>query len=463
MTTNATAIPTSSAAPRESIFSLVLIGVGAVVLILLLLLFGGPDTLGKSAIGFDGLGVWLKHQGVQVPETPPRTKDSGWKNLLRIVPIYDNDLSDNNNEDLTGEERKLGSSAPRPLSLDNFEAKAASGPVLAVLPKWRTGFVSLGKAHPSLLIPEDKIDFYGESVARGKVVGLESLSLNGADGKPLGTATIYGLQVFGEEIEDYCEPLVSVDKRGAILAQCSDAGTNGESFFVLSDPDFLDNHGLALGDNAGLATKLIALTGAHAGGIYIDNKAGTGHQAASEGGEVPSSEEGEDTHQRSIADLSRFFVYPFSYVWAGLVMMMALASWRGMRRFGSAVEPVESSGASKRRTIEASGRILRLSGSESDLVAVHVQARLETLAGAILPARKANSDGELSDEVRIGRVLTRRSPPLARQFSDALEGVRDPSSADHQRFAALDLFERTLQEIWNEFGRSASSSRRDRR
>ena len=434
----------------------------AVVLVVVLLVFlGGRRPLENSVIGFAGLEHWLQVKGVA---TVPAIDEATAAETIRILPIYDPRLAGEGVRQEDGAEEERGALVPRPMGRAQ---RLEVGPMLAVLPKWRGGIVSRGVAHPDLLVPVAAMDFFGERpVARLPQQGLISFKVFDTDYDRLleQSATLYSAQVLSSSLDEKCRPILVLrdeagNDLGTLLADCTNALFDGprNALFILSDPDILDNAGLAAGDNATLALVVIEGFAGNAK-VFVETDSASGPATAS----VRSDLGGEDPRERTIADLDRFFAYPFSLFWVGVVLVTGLALWRGSRRFGRPQEDIEPAEASKRRTIDASRRILLLAKADDALVDRHVVDRVEALASALLgTGRRARGAGE--DAAAIGRFLSRRAPELGDKFNAAYAAVTASPPGESARFDALAAFESVIQEIWHDIGRAAGPARQDRR
>ncbi|WAP70005.1 hypothetical protein [Jiella pelagia] len=435
-----------------------------VLVVVLLAILGGRQPLEKSAIGFAGLERWLEAKGVA---TVPAIGDDTAAETIRILPIYDPRLLGEGVPQEDGAEETRGALAPRPMARAEFTQRLEVGPMLAVLPKCRGGIVPRGVAHPDLLVPVAAMDFFGERpVARLPQRGLASFEVYDTDYDRLlePSATLYSAQVLSPSLDEECRPILVLRNEagndlGTLLADCTNALFDGpgNALFILSDPDILDNAGLAAGDNAALALAVIEGFAGNAK-VFVETDTTSSPAVAPTEAEVG----GEDPRQRSLADLDRFFAYPFSLFWIGVVLVTGLALWRGSRRFGRPQEDLEPAEASKRRTIEASRRILLLAKEDDALVRRHVVDRVEALAGALLGSgRRARGTGD--DAAAIGRFLSRRAPELGDKFNKAYAAVTAPHPGERSRFDALAAFEAVIQETWHDFGRAAGPARQDRR
>ncbi|MCQ0987092.1 hypothetical protein [Jiella marina] len=435
--------------------------VGVAALIGLLIYLGGARRLEKSAIGMDGLGLWLEENGVETLPLISQNADEVGK-ALRILPIYDINIAALSTEERERDylEEERGPLSLRQITEDAIATKARSGPTLAVLPKWRGGVIDRGRVHPDLLVSPVRMRFFEERpIRRLSEAGLADYSV--AD-RRTGTVLqdrgkLYSAQVLSERFDELCRPLLTIPGRGTLLADCTGAFFEAEGqtapFYLLSDPDLVNNHGLANGANPALALTILRdLAGGQP--VFIDNEPGA----------APRTEEiaGRDTRERTISDLERFFAYPFSLFWIGAALATGLALWRGSRRFGRPDEEAEPADASKRRTIEASQRILLLAKADRALIDMHVRDRLEALASGLLgPRRKGRSESD--DLTALTKFLYRRQPGLSTRLAEAYRAVIEPVAGERSRFEALAAFESVIQETWHEFGRLAGPARQDRR
>ena len=89
--------------------------------------------------------------------------------------------------------------------------------------------------------------------------------------------------------------------------------------YIASDPDIMNNHGLALGDNASFATALLkAFSADDDQPVYIDRSP-----------DLLTSLDRDDERQdyeRDMTEFKRFFEYPFTLFWAALLIILASVS-----------------------------------------------------------------------------------------------------------------------------------------
>ncbi len=135
--------------------ALTFVGVAAVLALLggLALLQAAKESvdLDRSALGVAGLAQLAPEQGLEFQEP------QGWGALkasalsLRILPIYDLNLTIED-QPAASRQEQLGQSTLRDLDSDVFYSKANGLETLVVLPKWRGAVMVTGGAHRDFLI-----------------------------------------------------------------------------------------------------------------------------------------------------------------------------------------------------------------------------------------------------------------------------------------------------------------------
>src|SRR5262249_7333199 len=96
----------------------------------------------------------------------------------------------------------------------------------------------------------------------------------------------------------------------------------GETYWLLADPDLLDNHGLTQGANARLAAEVLPQL-ADGRPVIVDLTTSTIFDTA------PKEEP-----RRSWSELLRFLAPPFTAAWAAFLLMVVLVLWRAWIRMG---------------------------------------------------------------------------------------------------------------------------------
>ena len=440
--------------------------VGAILLGTWAVLTADPD-LDTSTIGLRGLALHLKGESgegreVRVIERPiPKPDRIG----LRILPVFDPRPSGaRNRPDADGDGREI----LRPLRPTVLSGKVREARTLVVMHKWRMGAARQRTFHPGFLVDAERMSLpvAGRLADRRKAgsvaqapAGIETAR---TAGRLRSEVTLFAAQTLNLSRGGLCEPFIWLgpDRYArTLVATCrldrgrrrggagAGAGENtiraersGESaFYLVSDPDLLNNHGLALGENAAFATALVDAV-AGDGPVLLD--------------ETPLSsfirEVRRDRRGRSFSDLARFFEWPFSLVWAALGALAALALWRAALRFGPIIETRDRfHAASKTAMIDTNARILAAGGASPAMLREHARYRLAGLARELFGAREAG-------RAVLMRTLARRNPDLARR----IEGLVDEADSGVGGNAAqparwIAAFDSAIGDVEREFGRRA--------
>ena len=422
------------------------IGLAALIAAVLALFWFGADgsaardrQLDASLIGTDGLQIWLQDQGVDLVHSNPRITPSAGQLSLAIIPLYDIDLVSSIKPPLTPEE-DMRQASQRDLEHWILQEKLTALPALVVLPKWRTGFIKSAVAHESTLIPISGIK---ELVRRLELplamitrIGPHMTDASaGAIGKSRHAVALFWAQVFVRaEIPPHCHETLGIPD-GALVIQCDETTLMPPAHY-LSDPDLMNNHGLGLAENAALAADLIAsLRSDPAKPVYLD----TSPLQLLTTEDTP--DEAQD-YNRGWQEFARLFDYPLSALWAMASVILALAGWRGARRFGPPrAAPDDAPEQSKTTAIEAKARLLRLSGNDGRMVAEFVRARLDALSEASFGAGVGHD--------RLFKLLARRDPTLAQRFQTLSADLiaRAPTMPNAELYQNLATFRDLLERL----------------
>ncbi|ANK94470.1 MULTISPECIES: DUF4350 domain-containing protein [Rhizobium] len=361
----------------------------------------------RSPLGSKGLELWLQTKGIPVVRSDPHIAQARSKISLRIVP-----LSIHQGEAVTpqSDDETDGLDPENPV----VEADQYALPTLIVLPKWR-GIVSTeGVAGKSGLIDLadisnelDKIGYSDFGFARSET-SFEEAQPQLQPGQPIKIA-LYRAQTFERSsLPSGCGEVVGT-LSGVLLLHCAADPT----VYLLSDPDLLNNHGLALADNAAFAVSLVQSLRAagESRPIYLDT---SGEPLDSEA----TVDEGQ-SYERSTTDLKRFFAYPLSAIWGTVLVVAAICFWRGAYRFGPPLREVSGNiELSKTAAIEATARLLRLSGNDGRMTGQFVLHLLADKAQLLFGSGAGNQAG-------IARLFQR----LARQDKAAAQALHAAAEA----------------------------------
>lgn len=429
--------PRHRRAPVEFLaFAMLAVVIGA---ILYWALRGGDPPLWRTAIGYDGLVAWLRSGGLDARNFHGgaflERKGIG----LRILPLFDGDLSryrtvPADRDELLREADAVDIAGPV------VDRKIALLPTLVILPKWRTGTALTGVAHPALLrdptdnpVNRDQIPAGGGRVVQLSVPFAEYPAKDGL------RARLYMPQVIRGSS---CEPVVGT-RADLILGWCN----VGHGYWLLSDPDLLNSHGLRLGDNAEIARTVLGRL-ARGRPIIVDYSTFVWTIADTPGGSKAEP-------PRSWSDLARFFAPPLTYAWIAFATLAALVLWRASVRGGPVQRRFDDGmRAAKEVSIAAKARLLRLTGHDDALLKAHVAVRLQAIASDLLGPHHRGA-GEPLDT--ICNLVGRRDPALGRRLreaaTDAAALPQAAPTADAVR--RLDRFEHAIDQVLHDFGRSS--------
>jgi hypothetical protein len=391
--------------------------------------------LDRSPVGFEGLAHWLVANGVPVRTiragTPPVPVAAG----LRILPLHDADLDTSIWEPEARWERLMETSE-RDITRFVLEAKLDEAPTLVVLPKWRRGVRELGLTHRDLLVPLIDLQDVVEAFARNAGVLVRPAALPEAVRTDAGPVTLVHPQLL---TASFCTPLIG-ERRAMLVGHCS---IGARSFWVLSDPDFMNNHGLTQGANAAAALAVVqSLAGG--GAVVVDFSTGVRRPPMPQAG-------------REWTDLLRFFAYPFSVIWLATALFAALAFWRAWWRDAPADRALAEESApegSRRVAIEAKARLLRLAGHDAALLRAWASDRVQALSVELLGAhRRPQADG--ADALLA--TLRRRDAALAAALTTAAgPDAARPGATPGELVAAATRLSTLIERTRDEFGRPAA-------
>jgi hypothetical protein len=388
----------------------------------------------RSPLGNKGLELWLQAKGIPVVRSASHIARARSEISLRIIPlsIRQNGVAAPQADEKTND---LGSENPAE------EASHYALPTLIIVPKWR-GNVSIdGVASESGLIALTDI--------RSELdrIGYSDLGLNRSENgfeeahpylkpdQPIRIA-LYHAQTFDlASLPSNCKELAGT-LTAALLVRCE----NYPRVYLLSDPDLLNNHGLALADNASFAVSLVTLLrkAGETRPVYLDTS-----------GQPLDSKKPVDegrTYERSASDLKRFFAYPLSVIWGTLILVAAICFWRGTYRFGPALPEASTNiEMSKTAAIEATARLLRLSGNDGRMTGQFVLHLLADKAQQFFGPGAGNEAGI----ERLFQRLARRDQATAKALHSSAQALIDRghvmTRADLHR--NLEIFRKSLGSI----------------
>lgn len=413
---------------------------GVIVAVLLLLWLFNVDNaraLQRSASGFNGLVSWLRSNDVEARSFRGGARLTEGTIGLRILPLFDVDLKADQETPTTRAE-VIGQTTEKDMELWIFEEKISSVPTLVILPKWRAGMRMLEVAHKDLLIPVQELN---------RLLSQIGIPVGRLRRDPGGFADV-GHALSGEDLrvgvlhtqtlrQTGCKTLLGLED-AQLLVECK--AFDGNTFWVLSDPDVMNNHGLSRSENAAAALTVVETFDLSLP-VIVDH---TNRFLTVEEGYY-----GGNNYERDWDDFARMFVWPFTMIWIAFFFLGALVLWRAFTRYGPLARIYEDEPrASKEISIAAKARLLRLSNHDGALLEAHIKARLAQLASDLLGPHRPTDKDPLDV---LTRLLSRKSPELARELHDAAAPPRH-EGADLLRH--LDRFEDCYNKVHHEFGRT---------
>ena len=408
---------------------------------LLVLSNGANDRrLDASVIGINGLATWLAEGEFDVKKSHPRLSPHIRDLALRILPLYDMDMDRDASPARTIRDTFYNDS-PRDIWLENYTTKTDELPTLVILPKWVVGIATSKVAHETGLVPLGRyptllrqMGLGGMRITRGNAT-FERNAM-GANGN----AALFWAQTFSAaSIPSECKPMVKFGA-GVLVIECQMPDKSTPTY-VLSDPDLLNNHGLAVGDNAVAARLLIAqIVQGDTRTIYVDTSPDL----------LTAYDEDADERRdytRSASDFARFFDPPFAALWAMLLVVLGVLYWRGAVRFGPIATNEDTvAEASKTAAIEIKARLLRLSNNDGRMVSDFVRGQINDLA-----TQTFGTSLGTTASARFFALLARRDPMHGPAFKHSAETLmaNAQNMSRPELYAALETYRTHLERIAN--------------
>ncbi len=443
-----------SSSPVNAIGGIVLTLVAALVIWYVATQLRFDPSLDRSAIGFDGLVQLLDEQDRSARSFVGGTQLDTEQIGVRVLPLFGELDSSLFFTARTPEETYL--LAPQHFMASGvLERKVDAAPTLIVFPKWSDGVRLSGLAHPEFLLENqgdsgdvpsivessslaqleservdsdaaveepteaqdtktpstsDEIiyrDDLDDEAYQVEPLVLPDITLASADTTGLERVSAGGFGTLSLRAPQYmrtpkdCAPLIGTRDQ-ALLVECTRRYTD-VVYWMLSDPDVLNNHGLHLGRNVDAALNIIdRLSGG--GEVVLDY--------STQLWSMPTED------RRTIAELMRFFAPPFAWIWLAALLLFALALWRGSVRD----RPIQSTfghghSGTRYTIVAAQSRLMRNTGRDGALLRALAYQRVQSLCDLLLGRDERATDRK----ARMLAFLERRSPDLAQRMVQVLE------------------------------------------
>ncbi|RWA70740.1 MAG: DUF4350 domain-containing protein [Mesorhizobium sp.] len=354
---------------------------------------GGATPLSKGGTGYAGLVEWLKLANGQAPPMARGEKDlesplaSTFLLIVTIAPESD------------------------PAALDRIIKLRSGKETLFVLPKWQT-MPLLG--HDGW---ETKVERLANTVVNDRLGRIAKAKLG--EGKP----TVDRIEVEGRKIAVPDElqwvadehPLIAAGDGRAVLTEL-----DNEPFYILTDPDLINNAALKDEQKAAAALDMIAMLEPAKGAVMFDlTLHGIGQNY----------------------DLAKLLVEPpFLALTLSVLVAAALAFLHGLGRFGPPRAEGRAIAFGKRALVDTTAMLLRRAGrlgGLGDRYAALMRQRAAALLGA-----PHGLQGEALD-----RWLDSRDKGEAHGFTSRFKAANDSNSLAGMHEAAEELHDWTARRL----------------
>lgn len=349
---------------------------------------GGATPLSKSGVGYAGLAEWLRLTG----ETPAmaRTEDDLGTDMLLIVTI---------------------SPESDPEALQQILELRQDLNTLFVLPKWLTlpleeheGWnMKFGR------LPDPVVNQWLGRIANAKI-GVGQRAVRQLDIVGRLVAAPDELQWVADE-----DPIIAAGNDKAVLTEVDD-----KPFYILTDPDLINNAALGDSAKAAAALDLIALLQPEKGPVMFDL---TLHGAGRK------------------YDLAKLLVEPpFLALTLTILAAAALAFLHGLGRFGPPRAELRAIAFGKRALVDTTAMLLRRAGRLEELGGRYA-ALMRVRAGALLGAPHG-LQGEALD-----RWLDSRDKDEASGFTARAQAAGEAKNLTQMHEAAEQLHDWTARRL----------------
>jgi len=354
---------------------------------------GGATPLSKGGSGYAGLVEWLKLTDGQTPSMVRGEKDLesplASSSLLIVTIAPDSD----------------------PAALQRIVKLRSGEDTLFVLPKWQTfpqpgheGWETKVKRLPNSVIN----DWLGR-IAKAKL-GEAKNTLSQIDINGCMVATPDELQWVADE-----HPLIAAGEGKAILTELDD-----EPFYILTDPDFINNAALGDEQKAAAALDMIAMLEPARGAVMFDlTLHGIGQNY----------------------DLAKLLIEPpFLALTLSVLTAAALAFLHGLGRFGPPRAEGRAIAFGKRALVDTTAMLLKRAG-RIEALGGRYAALMRQRAGALLGAPQG-LQGEALD-----RWLDSRDRGEAHGFTARFRATNDSRTLAAMHDAAQELHDWTARRL----------------
>ncbi|MEM9733564.1 MAG: hypothetical protein AAF903_08780 [Pseudomonadota bacterium] len=223
--------------------------------------------------------------------------------------------------------------SPRPMANYMVRRKARGLETLLIAPKWRWGVAKNAQLHPALLVERQRpsfligtrnvLPFFQRDASWGEPIKITTNDKRFAalDGRAFVAHNLQTLSV--RQAKPYCEPVVTA-AGGMLLGHCTFRRDRnaGKRFWLLTDPDLLNNLGMGFGDNAAIARDLLTALAAKRK-VILDTT------TTYSGPDGRTRRKGPD-----LSELLQYLAPPYTGIWIAAGVLLLLMIWHALRRSG---------------------------------------------------------------------------------------------------------------------------------
>jgi len=360
----------------------------------------GQDSYSRSLVGHHALAEFLRQSGLVVARG--RNLDQCDLReafpLLLIEPILHLDSPFKARDALDDplmprkkDEKKSKTAQSNRVRHAMNRAWAADAPVVMMLPKWRVGRSPehLGWIGTKTLRPiEDAEEVIPGEKTGSSDPGSRLVLRPGSISNP--ATSLAGLSDLKIDLGDTPQ-LLAADAVHEALVRCDEGVLigairpfhPGEEIIVISDPDLINNSGLARGDHAALFLSLLAEF-FDARGVVID--------------ETPHGFEDRGNLK------ARIFSFPLVLLLIHGVATLLLLAWSAAPRFGKALEPPRELPPGKSLLIDNTSRLLMMGGDRTAAVRRYMGLSMTVVAERFFLLEGSSQKDVLSKLKRLTRM-----------------------------------------------------------
>ncbi len=319
---------------RKTVGWLAGLGIASFVLALLLTAFGdggrptpGTNSFSRSALGHRGASEFLQSLGLgAVSRRSPGTGAPGpGRPLIAAEPDPDPAV--------------LAATGDRMAELRR-EARIRNAALVIVLPKWK------GRPDPSnpawirsaALMPKAEVAAVGDQqikLERGETS--EAVPISCSVNWPSGRGAPFRVELRSAQLIEPLSGLTAEVTCGDYLLVASYTSADGAEVILVSDPDLLNNQGLALGENAALFHELLTVRLEARGAVFDETIHG---------------------FRRNPSLLAEAFRFPLLPASLQTAVFVGVLLWAGMGRFGKPLPPPTAPVEGQEALIESTARLL---------------------------------------------------------------------------------------------------------